>query len=51
MAVNAGSRGVMEQARDDATSGPTSSEWDDPLPGAELGEVRYEITRSDWLAG
>jgi hypothetical protein len=24
-------------------------EWDDPLPGAELGEVTYEITRQQWI--
>jgi len=23
---------------------------DDPLPGAELGEVEYEVTREIWLA-
>ena len=50
MAVNAGSRGVLTKlglthVRTDV------QQWDDPLPGAELGEVRYEITRSDWLAG
>ena len=49
MAVNAGSRGVMTKlgmahVRTDV------EEWDDPLPGAELGEVRYEITRDDWLS-
>jgi RimJ/RimL family protein N-acetyltransferase len=49
MAVNAGSRGVMTKlgmthVRTDVR------EWDDPLSGAELGEVRYEVTRSDWLA-
>ncbi len=48
MAVNAGSRGVMTRlgmthVRTDV------EEWDDPLPGAELGEVRYEITRDAWL--
>jgi len=48
MAVNAGSRGVMGRlgmthVRTDVV------EWDDPLPGAELGEVRYEITRGEWL--
>ena len=25
--------------------------WPDPLPGAEQGEVEYEITRERWLAG
>jgi RimJ/RimL family protein N-acetyltransferase len=24
--------------------------WRDPLPGAELGEVEYEITRDEWKA-
>jgi RimJ/RimL family protein N-acetyltransferase len=48
MAVNRRSRGVMARlglshARTDV------EEWDDPLPGAELGEVRYEITREEWL--
>jgi len=47
MAVNAGSRGVMTKlgmthVRTDV------EEWDDPLPGAGLGEVRYEITRGQW---
>lgn len=50
MAVNAGSRGVM--AKLGMTHVRTDvEEWEDPLPGAELGEVRYEITRSAWLAG
>ena len=26
-------------------------EWEDPLPGAELGEVRYELTREEWRRG
>jgi RimJ/RimL family protein N-acetyltransferase len=48
MAVNTRSRGVMTRlgmshVRTDV------EQWDDPLPGAELGEVRYEITRSAWL--
>ena len=25
--------------------------WKEPLPGSELGEVEYEVTRSQWLAG
>ncbi len=47
MAVNAGSRGVMEAVglRYVRTYYPT---WDEPLPGAELGEVEYEITREMW---
>jgi hypothetical protein len=24
--------------------------WRDPLPGSELGEVEYEITRDEWGA-
>ena len=48
MAVNAGSRGVMEAVgmRYVRTFFPV---WDDPLPGAELGEVEYEMTREMWL--
>jgi RimJ/RimL family protein N-acetyltransferase len=47
MAVNAGSRGVMAAVglRYARTFYPA---WDDPLPGAELGEVEYEITREMW---
>lgn len=49
MAVNAGSRGVMEKLgmRHVRTE---VGRWDDPLPGWEQGEVRYEVTRDDWLA-
>jgi RimJ/RimL family protein N-acetyltransferase len=48
MAVNAASRGVM------AAAGLTYVRtyfpvYDEPLPGAEQGEVEYEITREDWL--
>jgi RimJ/RimL family protein N-acetyltransferase len=47
MAANAGSRGVMEAIgmRYVRTYFPP---WDDPLPGAELGEVEYEMTREMW---
>jgi RimJ/RimL family protein N-acetyltransferase len=47
MAVNAGSRGVMTAVgmRHVRTFFPS---WDDPLPGAEAGEVEYEITREMW---
>jgi RimJ/RimL family protein N-acetyltransferase len=49
MFVNAGSRGVM------AKSGmhyvrTFHEEFDDPLPGTELGEVEYAITKQEWLA-
>jgi RimJ/RimL family protein N-acetyltransferase len=42
MAVNAGSRGVMEAVgmRYVRTFHPV---WDEPLPGADEGEVEYEI--------
>ncbi len=47
MAVNEGSRGVMAAVglRHVRTFFPV---WDDPLPGAELGEVEYELTREQW---
>lgn len=47
MAVNTASRRVMEKIgmRHVDTE---AREWDDPLPGSELGEVTYEITRQDW---
>lgn len=46
MAVNTRSRRVMERlgmrhVRTDVR------EWDDPIPGWEHGEVRYELTRDD----
>ncbi|GAA1379795.1 GNAT family N-acetyltransferase [Catellatospora chokoriensis] len=49
MAVNAGSRGVMQAVgmRYVRTFFPS---WDDPLPGADLGEVEYEMTREMWAA-
>ena len=49
MAANAGSRGVMEAIgmRYVRTYFPS---WDEPLPGAELGEVEYEMTREMWQA-
>jgi RimJ/RimL family protein N-acetyltransferase len=49
MAVNAGSRGVMAAIgmRYVRTYFPL---WDEPLPGADQGEVEYEITREMWAA-
>ena len=49
MAVNAASRATMAavglwQVR------TFHREFDDPLPGTELGEVEYAITREEWLA-
>ncbi|MFK3983317.1 GNAT family N-acetyltransferase [Micromonospora sp. NPDC050397] len=50
MTVNTGSRGVMEAVglRYARTYFPV---WDDPLPGSELGEVEYEMTREMWETG
>jgi RimJ/RimL family protein N-acetyltransferase len=49
MAVNDGSRGVMTAVgmRYVRTFFPS---WADPLPGADSGEVEYEITREMWAA-
>lgn len=49
MAVNAGSRAVMRSIgmRHLRTE---HRQWDDPLPGAEAGEVVYEITADEWRA-
>jgi hypothetical protein len=44
MAVNVGSRGVM-QAIGMRYVRTYYQQWDDPLPGTELGEVEYELTR------
>ena len=49
MAVNRPSRRVLEK------TGLTHVRtlypgWRDPLPGSELGEVEYEITRDEWEA-
>jgi RimJ/RimL family protein N-acetyltransferase len=48
MAVNAASRATM------AAIGlryvrTFTADWDEPLPGAEHGEVEYAITREQWL--
>lgn len=47
MAVNTPSRRVMEKIgmRHLHTE---VRDWEDPLPGADLGEVTYEITAQDW---
>lgn len=49
LAINNGSRRVMEKIG--MTYARTAyDEWPDPIPGSEHGEVKYEISRSDWLA-
>ncbi len=50
MAVNAGSRRVLEKAglRHVRTF---FADWPDPIPGAEHGDVVYELTREQWAAG
>jgi RimJ/RimL family protein N-acetyltransferase len=48
MAVNAASRGVMEAVGLRYVRTYYST-WDDPLPGTELGEVEYEMTREMWF--
>ncbi|SDM45045.1 GNAT family N-acetyltransferase [Nonomuraea jiangxiensis] len=48
MAVNAASRATMAAVglRHVRTF---HLDWEDPLPGSELGEVEYAITREEWL--
>jgi len=47
MAVNAGSRRVMEKAGLSYVRA-FHQEFDDPLPGTEHGEVEYALTKADW---
>jgi RimJ/RimL family protein N-acetyltransferase len=48
MAVNAGSRRVMEKAG--LTFARTVHlDWPDPLNGTEHGEVEYRLLRDDWI--
>lgn len=47
MAVNNASRAVMHALGMRLVRSYYPS-WDDPLPGSELGEVEYEITRTTW---
>jgi RimJ/RimL family protein N-acetyltransferase len=49
MAVNAGSRRVMEKAGL-CYLRTVRLDWPDPLPGNEHGDVEYEITRTQWAA-
>jgi RimJ/RimL family protein N-acetyltransferase len=48
MAVNTASRATMTAAGLSFTRAFASADPADALPGAELGEVEYEITRGDW---
>ena len=49
MTVNTASRRVMEKAglRHVRTF---FADWPDKIPGDELGDVEYAITRAEWLA-
>lgn len=47
MAVNARSRRVMEKAGL-RFARAFHQEWPDPIPGDELGDVEYAITREEW---
>ncbi len=47
MAVNVRSRRVMEKAGLMLVR-TYHEEWDDPLPGAEHGEVEYALERAEW---
>jgi RimJ/RimL family protein N-acetyltransferase len=49
MAVNVPSRATMNAVGMSFVGGFESADaYDDPIPGAEQGEVEYEITRSAW---
>jgi RimJ/RimL family protein N-acetyltransferase len=50
MAVNVGSRGVMVAVGMRYVR-TYVSHYDDPVPGADLGEVEYEMTREMWEGG
>jgi RimJ/RimL family protein N-acetyltransferase len=50
MAANSRSRRVMERCGMRHVRS-FHVEWDDPIEGAELGEVEYELTRADWEVG
>jgi RimJ/RimL family protein N-acetyltransferase len=51
MAVNTASRATMQSAGlTFAQQFMSAADYADPLPGTELGEVVYEITRATWLS-
>lgn len=47
IAVNVASRRVMEKAGLTLTQNFHLG-WEEPIPGAEYGEVEYALTRADW---
>lgn len=47
MAVNRASRRVMEKCGMKLVR-VFYPDWDDPIPGAEAGEVEYALTREEW---
>src|SRR5436190_1880375 len=47
MAVNVGSRRVMEKAGLRFVRA-FFQEWPDKIPGDELGDIEYALTRADW---
>lgn len=47
MAVNAGSRRVMEKAGLTFVRG-YFGDWPEAIDGSEHGEVEYRLTREDW---
>jgi RimJ/RimL family protein N-acetyltransferase len=49
MAVNTASRATMAAVGMQYVR-TFHMEWDEPLPGSDLGEVEYAITREQWLA-
>ncbi|MET7336782.1 GNAT family N-acetyltransferase [Nonomuraea sp. NPDC005650] len=49
MAVNTASRATMTALGMEHIR-TFHMEWDEPLPGSDLGEVEYAITREQWLA-
>ncbi len=50
MAVNAGSRRVMEKAGLTFVRAYTE-DWPEAIEGSEHGEVEYELTRETWQRG
>lgn len=50
MTVNVGSRRVMEKLGLSHCR-TFYGDWDEPIPGADDGDVEYELTRADWESG